>query len=175
MVDWVDYTSLEFEVHNGYLAEKKSRTNFGRFYDQLKIVTSRGKQIMVRRYDDEGGEFPTLLLDHIQGRICYLHPRFSYLVEFEILSDGYWLEQKDVQLWERGKFFVSTFIAWDLRSESFSNSLAEVGLGRSNRIRTLNFKFHRDLKTPQSKQILLFLFQISRRYAPRESTCLVRL
>lgn len=53
---------------------------------------------MVRRYNDEGGEFPTLLLDNIQGRICYLQPRFSYLVEFEILADGYWLEQKDVQL-----------------------------------------------------------------------------
>lgn len=98
MVDCADYISLEFEVHNGYLAEKKSRTNFGRSYDQLKIVTSRGKQIMVRRYDDEGGEFPSLLLDHIQGRICYLQPGFSYFVEFEILSDGYWLEQKDVQL-----------------------------------------------------------------------------
>lgn len=62
----------EFEVHNGYLVERKSRTNLGRSYDQLKIITSRGKQIVVRRYDDEG--------------------------EFEILSDGYWLKQRDVEL-----------------------------------------------------------------------------
>lgn len=61
-----------FQVHNGYLVEKKSRTNFGRSFDQLKIVTSRGKQILVRRYDDLG--------------------------EFEIISDGYWLKQKDVEL-----------------------------------------------------------------------------
>lgn len=61
IIDCVDLISLEFEVHNGYLAERKSRTNLGRSYDQLKIITSRGKQIVVRRYDDEGGEIPFLV------------------------------------------------------------------------------------------------------------------
>lgn len=60
ITDCVDPISSEFEVHNGYLAEKKSQTSFGRSFDQLKIITSRGKQIVVRRYDDEGGELPFL-------------------------------------------------------------------------------------------------------------------
>lgn len=47
---------LEFQVHNGYLAEKNEGVRLGRPYQRLKIVTPRGKLIFVRRYDD-GGEF----------------------------------------------------------------------------------------------------------------------
>lgn len=103
IIDCVDPISLEFEVHNGYLAEKKSRTNFGRSFDQLKIITSRGKKIMVRRYDDEGGEFPFLVSWSYSRQDLLFTTQISYFVEFEILSDGYWLEQRDVELWEHGK------------------------------------------------------------------------
>lgn len=62
----------EYQIHNGYLAEEKESNSHGRRYDKLTIVTSRGKKIVVRRYEDDE--------------------------EFEVMSQGYWISQKDVEL-----------------------------------------------------------------------------
>ncbi|CAH3146188.1 unnamed protein product [Pocillopora meandrina] len=67
------YTPNEgYQIHNGYLAEEKESNSHGRRYDKLTIVTSRGKKIEVRRYEDDE--------------------------EFEVMSQGYWISQKDVEL-----------------------------------------------------------------------------
>lgn len=62
----------EYQIHNGYLAEQKKLYSLGRSYDKLTIVTSRGKKIVVRRYEDDE--------------------------EFEVMSQGYWIRQKEVEL-----------------------------------------------------------------------------
>lgn len=48
---------LGYQIHNGYLAEQKTLYSHGRRYDKLTIVTSRGKKIVVRRYEDDEGDF----------------------------------------------------------------------------------------------------------------------
>lgn len=61
-----------YEIHNGYLAEEAKSYSQGRRYDKLTIITSRGKKIFVRRYED----------DEV----------------FVIMSPGYWISQTDVDL-----------------------------------------------------------------------------
>ncbi|PFX15875.1 hypothetical protein AWC38_SpisGene19885 [Stylophora pistillata] len=53
-----------YEIHNGYLAEKRKGYSHGRRYDRLTIVTPRGKKIVVRRYEDDGDIRRTRFPDH---------------------------------------------------------------------------------------------------------------
>ncbi|XP_068732301.1 uncharacterized protein [Montipora capricornis] len=61
----------EFQIHNGYLAEEEVRRHYGRRYHRLKLVTSKGKILFVRRYNNG---------------------------EFECESQGYWVKQRAVEL-----------------------------------------------------------------------------
>ena len=47
---------IEFKISNGYKAEEEERTNYGRQYRRLKIVTSKANVIEVKRYIDNGGK-----------------------------------------------------------------------------------------------------------------------
>ena len=92
------FASPDFEVHNGYLAGKVKTFSYGRWYWSLTIVTSRGKIIDVRRYDDAKsgeGEFLSNLLTVLNEQCWTVYISFA---EFVINTAGYWLKQKDAHL-----------------------------------------------------------------------------
>ena len=47
---------IEFQISNGCKAVEEERTNYGRQYRRLKIVTSKANVIEVKRYIDNGGK-----------------------------------------------------------------------------------------------------------------------
>lgn len=44
----------EFKISSGYKVEEEERTNYGRRYRRLKVVTSKANVIEVKRYNDNG-------------------------------------------------------------------------------------------------------------------------
>lgn len=45
---------IEFKISNGLKVEEEERTNYGRRYRRLKIVTSKANVLEVKRYSNGG-------------------------------------------------------------------------------------------------------------------------